>query len=268
MVTDLDGTLLRSDATLSDYTVDVVRQALRSGIPVTYATARSYQTASPLVARLPLSLPAIVYNGAFVVAADTGTHMVANWLDGGIAAQVLSEARRYGVVPFTLGFTGGREVLLHSAPQNAGQRSFLKKRHGDPRLIAVRNVQLPEQVIELLFAAPRGDLTGLFDWVESRLAGLVSVSLTRDVYCDGCYQLEIYHPHANKRDMLRWIARHLGVALSTVTVFGDGENDLPMFEIAGRRVAVANAHPEVLRHADHVVASNDNDGVARYIESL
>jgi len=58
------------------------------------------------------------------------------------------------------------------------------------------------------------------------------------------------------------------VAAADVLAFGDMPNDLPMLEWAGRAVAVANAHPEVLGVADEVTASNDDDGVAQVLERV
>ena len=60
----------------------------------------------------------------------------------------------------------------------------------------------------------------------------------------------------------------LGMVPENVVVFGDMLNDLPMFGWAGRSVAVANSHPEVIRAAAEVTLSNDDDGVARWLEGL
>jgi hydroxymethylpyrimidine pyrophosphatase-like HAD family hydrolase len=65
------------------------------------------------------------------------------------------------------------------------------------------------------------------------------------------------------------VAAHLGVDPREVLVFGDMPNDLPMFEWAGwSRVAVANAHPQLLAAADEVTEACHEDGVARYLERL
>ena len=66
-----------------------------------------------------------------------------------------------------------------------------------------------------------------------------------------------------------WSRPSSGSTADDACVFGDMPNDVPMFEWAGwRRVAVANAHPEVLALADEVTASNDADGVAAWLEAL
>jgi hydroxymethylpyrimidine pyrophosphatase-like HAD family hydrolase len=85
----------------------------------------------------------------------------------------------------------------------------------------------------------------------------------------GLGYVEITAPGVDKASGLAVVAAELGILPADVCVFGDMPNDVPMFQWAGwRRVAVANAHPEVLALADEVTASNDADGVAAWLESL
>jgi hydroxymethylpyrimidine pyrophosphatase-like HAD family hydrolase len=72
----------------------------------------------------------------------------------------------------------------------------------------------------------------------------------------------------DKRAGLRWLCEHLGVDPAHVIAVGDEQNDLSMLEWAGRGIAVANADPQVRAVADEVIGSNDDDGVARFLESL
>jgi len=85
----------------------------------------------------------------------------------------------------------------------------------------------------------------------------------------GLGYIEICPPGVTKASGLAVVADSLGVDPREVLVFGDMPNDLPMFGWAGwSRVAVANAHPEVLAIADEVTSTNDDDGVARYLDRL
>ena len=80
--------------------------------------------------------------------------------------------------------------------------------------------------------------------------------------------LEISAPGVTKASALAGLAARAGIPAAEVVAFGDMPNDLPMLAWAGRAVAVANAHPEVLAVADEVTASNDEDGVALVLERL
>ena len=68
--------------------------------------------------------------------------------------------------------------------------------------------------------------------------------------------------------MIRKLGDQLQIPASRITVFGDHLNDLSMFRVAGRRVAVANAHPDILQIADEVIGTNDEDAVVRYLTAF
>ncbi len=68
--------------------------------------------------------------------------------------------------------------------------------------------------------------------------------------------------------MVAELAARYGIGPESVIAFGDMPNDLPLFAWAGTSCAVANAHPDVRAAATHVIGSNDDDGVAAYLETL
>jgi hydroxymethylpyrimidine pyrophosphatase-like HAD family hydrolase len=74
--------------------------------------------------------------------------------------------------------------------------------------------------------------------------------------------LEIAAAGVDKGSALAWLSDRLGIAPAEVIAFGDMPNDLAMLRWAGRAVAVANAHPEVLAAAHEITPSNGEDGVA------
>jgi hydroxymethylpyrimidine pyrophosphatase-like HAD family hydrolase len=118
------------------------------------------------------------------------------------------------------------------------------------------------QAIKLLAFHPQHSAHDLL--VE--LPPLIGAQLT--VSHMGADAVEIAPAGADKGIGLAWLCAHLGITAADVVVFGDEINDLPMFAVAGRRVAVENAHPDVREAADEVTASNADDGVAVVIERL
>jgi hydroxymethylpyrimidine pyrophosphatase-like HAD family hydrolase len=89
-----------------------------------------------------------------------------------------------------------------------------------------------------------------------------------DTYLKDQYFLEVSHPLANKgAASLKW-AELVDCLPEQVVVFGDNINDIGMFEACGKRFAVSNARPELIKKADSIIASNDEDGVAHYIQEL
>jgi hydroxymethylpyrimidine pyrophosphatase-like HAD family hydrolase len=88
------------------------------------------------------------------------------------------------------------------------------------------------------------------------------------VAISGEWVVEVSAAGVNKAAALKELAADLGVEPDEVVAFGDYPNDLPMLQWAGRSIAPANAHPEVLARVDEVTASNHDDGVALAIERL
>jgi hydroxymethylpyrimidine pyrophosphatase-like HAD family hydrolase len=108
------------------------------------------------------------------------------------------------------------------------------------------------------------------DYALDVLASLVTelVGDTATVVVPGAWTVEVSAAGVNKATALAELCSELWIDASEVLAMGDYPNDLPMLEWAGRAVAVANAHPDVLAAADEITASNDDDGVAVVLERL
>ncbi len=201
-VTDLDGTLLRSDRSLSPYTVRELNAGIASGLPLTYATARSLRSAAPLVAAVAFRLPVIVFDGAIVAEPRDGRVLRRALLDPTVTSQVLDAARRRGLRPMAFGFDGGREVARYSPPVNAAEHRWEAGRLlvGDDRLQRVVEVGAPEEPVLVQCIALFAEATALLEELRAGFAGHLTVGLIHDVYMPEYYQLQVHHPAANKGD--------------------------------------------------------------------
>ncbi len=110
-LTDLDGTLLNVSASLSDYTIKVLNDALTAGHVIAFATARSLVSAKPHVAQVHWRHPAILFNGALIMDYANNQVIRGYFVDGEVADEVLS-GRMSGVTPFVyqMGDDGREEV--------------------------------------------------------------------------------------------------------------------------------------------------------------
>ena len=132
-VSDLDGTLLRSDERTSGYTNRTVNRLVGEGMLFSYATARSFQTAREVTAGLEAEIPLIVYNGAAVADNRDGSFLQMNFF-GGEAAEILDELEACGVFPIVYAVAGGREMFSYlPARCTRGMRAFLETRKNDRR---------------------------------------------------------------------------------------------------------------------------------------
>ena len=134
------------------------------------------------------------------------------------------------------------------------------------------NESVPRPGDEALFGVPAAKLLGrhlgyspdeLLALAAPVLVGLVSVS-----HSNGKGLIEAAAIGVSKATAVAELAADHGIGREAVIAFGDMPNDLPLMCWAGTSCAVANAHPEVLAAADHIIGSNEADGVAEYLELL
>jgi Cof subfamily protein (haloacid dehalogenase superfamily) len=254
VATDLDGTLVRSDYTISDRTLALLD---RLTVPLVLVTGRPIRWLSTVYSRLRRPPIAVVANGAAVYDPATDTVLHSAPLSG---AELADACRRLRAaipdVSFAVEVDGGRR-LLHEADHPIGSWEITQ----DARR-AVEEAELVAQpAAKLLVRAGQRDSDEFTALVRSALSGLCEAT-----HSSRSGLVEISAAGVTKASGLAWVAARLGVPAQRVVAFGDMPNDLPMLAWAGRGVAVANAHPAVRASADDVTGSNDDDGVAAYLE--
>jgi Cof subfamily protein (haloacid dehalogenase superfamily) len=261
IATDLDGTLVRSDETVSAYTHEVLARVKAAGIPVVGATGRGPRLADLVCADIP-SADFLVMGGGGRVVDLTDPH----------APRVLRDERLDGDVLGELLATLEREIGPLSILVEAGDEpsSLLwgdlhpAWRYPEVVEVRVRTEALAGRVIKGFAYHDSYDADQLLA-VAHRLID-PSVAMVTQA---GLGYIEICPPGVDKASGLSVVAQALGVDPDDVLVFGDMPNDLPMFRWAGfGRVAVSNAHALVLELADQVTLSNDADGVAVYLDAM
>ena len=261
VATDLDGTLVRSDETVSDYSLAVLRKVREAGIPVVGVTGRGARLIELCQRDLPEADFFVLAQGAYVVDVrdpDQSRVLRRDRIAGADLAEALRRLEEAVDRPLMVMV----EVLDHPrAPLWADANVVWPYAEWIPydRVAALAEpaykgfANAPGLTIDELLAAARAVIPPTLATVTQ--AGLGYVEITA--------------PGVDKASGLAVVAADLGVEAVDVCVFGDMPNDVPIFAWAGwRRVAVANAHPEVLALADEVTASNDADGVAAWLETL
>jgi Cof subfamily protein (haloacid dehalogenase superfamily) len=256
VATDLDGTLVRSDYSISERTVSVLN---RLTVPLVLVTGRPIRWLSTVYSLLRQPPIAVVANGAAVYdpASDTVLHSAP--LSGKELAYACEQLRaKIPDATFAVEADGGRR-LLHEAAHPLGTW----EREADQR----REVELADLVAapaaKLLVRAGQRDSDEFTALVRAALSGVYEAT-----HSSSSGLVEISAAGVTKASGLAWVAARLGVEAADVLAFGDMPNDVPMLVWAGCGVAVANAHPAVREVADDVTASNDDDGVAQYLERV
>lgn len=269
-VCDLDGTLLRSNATLSAFARDGLNRLLESGLQLTVASARGTAGMRALLAGVELRLPVIELNGAFVSEPASGRHLAGNVLSAVDACAALEVILATGVDPVLSTWDGRRDRVHFGARVNESIGWYVeeKRAHRDPRLTLCEDliaVARLEQVAQITTFAPDREGGPLTERLRSVLGEDATVHASPNFYRPGWAEITIQHCAADKGSALPALLAACGMPGAEVIACGDHLNDLPLFAEATRCVAPANAHPAVLAAATEVVAPNDEDGIVRHL---
>jgi Cof subfamily protein (haloacid dehalogenase superfamily) len=253
---DLDGTLLRSDGTVDDRTRRAIARVEAAGSLFVLCTARPTRWMRPLGQALGHRGLAICANGGVVWDLHTESTLEAFPLEPEIT----------------------RAVVALLKPALPGSAWAVERTTGFAREPAYASRwPVPEDTvtdsIEMLISEPAVKLMLrhdhlLADALLERARKVVGnlAELTHSNSNDGL--LEISAAGVSKASTLARLCGERGIEPQDVIAFGDMPNDVPMLRWAGRSVAVANAHPDVLAAAQTVTAGNDESGVAIVLEQL
>lgn len=254
IITDLDDTLLNDSAQISDYTVSVLKRCEKQGMRVIPASGRAIYSMAPYVRRLGTDRSFIACNGAQIADKDMnpieslelpldmlnelwdyihgeGVYMQIYYGDTFYFEQPCQQSKYYERA------SGMRGVAV------GDMHAFLNR--GSPKLLCCDE---PERIERLYEKTLR--LYG------NRLCATISKPIFMEMAPLG----------ATKGEALKRLSLMDGFSLESTIAFGDSLNDVSMFECAGHSVAMGNAREETKRAANAVAPSNDQDGVARYLD--
>ncbi|MEZ5408440.1 MAG: HAD family hydrolase [Acidimicrobiales bacterium] len=255
VASDLDGTLLRTDKTISDRTVAAIAACEAEGITFVLATGRPPRWIGDISDRLGHRGVALCANGAVIYDLDQNQVLAHHTIDPDAALEVVARIRRrWPDAVFAV------ETLDHLGLEPAWPVTF-----------PVPDNTVVADAAELVAVAPVKLLARLEGHpVEAALAAAtVEVSgLAEVTWSGGSHLLEMSAPGITKDFALAELALRLGIDAALAVAFGDMPNDIGMLRWAGVGLAVANAHELVLAAADGVVGSNDDDGVAVELERM
>ncbi|MFG2981710.1 HAD family hydrolase [Streptomyces sp. NPDC048258] len=254
IVCDLDGTLLNTAGEVSQRTRMAIRRVQDAGHVVVIATARPVRDTRAVAAAIGGRSLAVCGNGAVVYDFWRDALVQYHPLDCTRAAAAMTALReRFPLV--RLGAEQGFDLVLEDGfelPAVLGHQA-----HRLPRLE------------DSLTAEGFGKLLVQLDGAAGRYCEAVrealpdcEVTISASLFC------EVMARGVTKANALRLVARTVGLHSRDVIAFGDMPNDLPMLRWAGHAVAVANAHPDVLASVGEVTGSNDDDGVAKWLEQM
>ena len=256
---DLDGTLLRSDATLSERSRRALARARETGIRILLVTARSPRSVREIARDANLGGLAICGNGAMLYDLDADRIVRHAPLEAAVVHRVVRELRER--IP-GIAFGWDVELRFGSEAGYEAQRDTARWPRPDDAFPICDALAWQEPITKLLARLPGADLEEVLEIAREICAEDAAVTLTGDSF------VEVMAAGVAKEAALAEVAAQLGVAQQEVIAFGDQVTDAGMLRWAGLGVAVANAHRSALEAADELTGANDDDGVAMVLERL
>ena len=271
-VCDLDGTVLRSDATLSSCARDGLNRLISAGMGVTIASGRSLQAMRALLGGAELELPVIGLNGALISELSSGRHLLIRALGSGTARSVVAMLTAYDASPLLTTWNGQQDRVHYVEAMNSASDWWVaeKRAYGDPRLLQSKNLEVvagEEEVVLITGFVPNESAKQVVGELRTSLAGEAIVHAGEHIYCAGWTELQIQHPLADKGHAYRtssssaaFVTRPFSPVETTSTTSGCSQRPL-------NPLRPPTAHSSVLAAATATVATNDEDGVIHWLLS-
>ena len=267
-VFDLDETLLNREKKITPENERAVLALQQQGVLATIATGRSHLQIREYIDRLQIKIPVITCNGGVMSMPGTEEILHVSYLMPARARKIAAfcEAERLDYLMYTathICYTAGSRRIEGYLRYNEALRA-------DPArsrdfLVPVRCMDDADDsdfstAIKLLVL---GDAARL-----SEIAARFNRDHALTIVSSGEGLIDIMAQATTKGDAVAALAKREGISLQEVAVFGDSPNDISMFEVAGVRVAMGNAVPEVRALATYVTKTNEESGVAAALAHL
>jgi Cof subfamily protein (haloacid dehalogenase superfamily) len=259
---DLDGTLLKDWESMSDETIEYLKEIQKQGHEIVIATGRPFRSSEAFHKQLGLTTPIINYNGGLVSSKHDDTfegYSITVDFDSihdifETSKDIIENA--FGEIEddiFLWKDTEEIQPLLHNFN---GARLFV----GEFKDILAR----PTNGFIIIAKQGKGD----------KIQEYIRANYTDKLLCRNWgekynFIIELYTPETNKANALDHVRRHLGFEQDQIIAFGDGDNDVEMIQYAGRGVAMQNARNVLKEVADEITEySNKEDGIMKHLKKI
>ena len=276
---DLDGTLLNESCEISIENAAAVRRAQENGVVVAISTGRMHFDVQAICRRAGLKTHIISANGGIVhdeagkllynAAMERCAALAAvNWLeDKAVYYEVSTDEAIYTPQQGRMRLEAEMERLRESEPmvkmRSAAEIEERQDSQAGRIVVADYKAALPENE----------NVYKLYAFTYDREIQREAVKAFDDfeqiaVYQGGPYSFDLVAADASKGNGVAVLAKHLGIGLDQTAAIGDSQNDISMFEVAGRSIAMGNANAKIKELCRFVTKTNQENGVAHAIEKL
>jgi Cof subfamily protein (haloacid dehalogenase superfamily) len=237
-------------------TLEATARVRTRGVHVIVATGRMFRAVRPYLEQAGLDDPVICYQGAVVADPVSGEFLRHVPIPREVALEAID-----AVVAAGFHVNCYVDDLLYVAEVTPEARAYADFQGIEIHEVGPLHEWLHDDPTKLVAVGDPAALDSLEAELKPRFRGRLFVSKSLP------YFLEFAHPDVSKGAGLQFVAEQLGFTAAETVACGDGENDRELLDWAGFRVAVANAHPDILARADLVVPDVEREGVADLLEA-
>ncbi|WHY31437.1 HAD family hydrolase [Bacillus wiedmannii] len=246
IISDLDGTLLRSDKTISEKSINILRECKNNGDELIFATARPPRAIKQYIPNVLKSEIIICYNGALVLKGNDILYEMK--ISKNNILETIEIAKKYNL----------HQICLEIDDKLYSNFDVTDYFGNVPcEIMDVRGLDFEKASKAII--CTKGSINKEF---VKELPNECKAVITDDgTLC------QIMHAEVSKWNSIQYVLQHLNREVSEVIAFGDDYNDMEMIEKCGIGVAMNNAVEELKSVAKFIAKSNDEDGVATFLEN-
>jgi Cof subfamily protein (haloacid dehalogenase superfamily) len=271
---DCDGTMLLPDTTLGERTAQVLRKLISEGMQIILSTGRAVESSERYYNTIGAEGPMVFFNGAKIVDVPSGRVISCDLVDMEVLDFGLDLAHEMKI-HFQMYLPSGISPVTGESDPSIKWESLLVEKPSPETEMYYRHTGIPPVVINLKSVTSqlglKGAVKGMFiadpslhDEIRRKMNGRFSerINITRSFPTF----LELLKNGVSKGEGLKTAMKHRGLVREEVIAFGDDENDLSMFDVAGFSVATSNAIDKNRNAANLVIGSNADEGLAVFLE--
>ena len=256
VATDIDGTLVKWDTSVSDGVKDCIKKLQENGVKVVLVTGRMHCATKHLRDELGLNSPVVSYQGGLIKDSDGKTLYQEN-LDSDYAKEIINWAHKNDV----------HLNLYIDDKLYVEKDDDCVKRYTDGKFVPYTVCPFESLKIEnvnKILAIDYGNAERVTGWISELQAKFPELYIVKSTpfFC------EIGSPMAKKSLGVEFLAKHWNLSQDEILTIGDQNNDIELLKAGGVKVAMGNATPELKECANYITDSVENDGFVKAIENF
>ena len=260
---DLDGTLLNEASEITPFTKDTLSLLKDKDIAYTVATGRTMHSAQRILKGHVFELPQIYNNGVTMWDPKKQQITLENQLSDQEISTIIDIAVTNGITPFVNTIDAHNHFIFHSETKHDVEQQLIDNyfSSSDANLMPLNTMPNSSQATNISMIGQAETIKSM--WLELNAHSSLVAYVGQAIAGNGFWWMDVHHQLASKGAAVTRLKTQLGA--SNVICFGDGENDLSMFELANESYAPENAKPEIKNSASAVIGHNHQDGIAHFL---